>query len=247
MARLTLYFLHLNAPPVLSNCDRPAAASRGRLTLVILSGLLLLDVSRAEAALITWHWAGPVTGHSFASPCNPGFDCPTLDTVVPVGSTVDVFVTLDPVVPSYPNSSNCLWGNASASLQVAGRTYTSQGFVWVDAMGFGPGICAPGSNRVEVVVPGWGSRGPALPDGWVPFPSLGDFFPGVWWGGELSTQPTHISSQFFNFHIPDQAPRQRFLADLQAVPAEMSSVPEPATLTMFGLGLAALAARRRRR
>jgi hypothetical protein len=250
MSCRTLYSLPLSITTVPSHGRRRASSLRGRLTLVILLGLSLFGVSRAEAGMITWHWAGPVTGYSGES-CNPGFDCPTLDTVVPLGTNVDVFVTLDPAVPipTYPTSSNCLWGTGSASLQVVGRTYTNQAFIWVDAFGFGGGICAPGSDRVEIVVPLWGSGGPALPDGWVPFINLGGmFFPGLWWGGDLTTaQPANISSQFFAFRIPDQSLPQRFIANLQAVPADLTPVPEPATITLFGAGLAAAWAARRRR
>jgi hypothetical protein len=113
-------------------------------------------------------------------------------------------------------------------------------------MGFGPGICAPQFDHVEVVVPAWGSGGPALPDGWVPFSPF--FLPGLWWGGDLTDgQPRSIASQLPSFYRPGQAAPQRFIVDLQAVPADMHPVPEPATLTLFGAGLAAAWAARRRR
>jgi hypothetical protein len=204
----------------------------------------LLCVTRAEAGPITWHWSGPVTGYVG---CQPGFDCGlTLDTVVPLGTTVDVFLSLDPVVPTYPNSSlPCLWGYASASLQVLGRTYTSNGYVWDEAHGFGPGVCVPGYNFVEVVVPSWGFGGPALPDGWIPFTGL-NFLPGLWWGGDLtSVPPTHIASQLPIFYRPREAAPQRFTANLQVVP-DLQAVPEPSTLLLLGTGLAAAAWRRRR-
>lgn len=246
MSCRTLYLLPVSAPTVPSETTRHSPSTPGGVTLVVvLLMVIVLGVAKAEASIMTWHWAGPVTGYS-GFPCNPGFDCPTLDTIVPLGTTIDVLVSLDPATPA---NANCLAGTASASLQVLGRTYTNTGFVWVDAFGFGGGICAPGSDRVEIVVPSWGSGGPALPDGWVPFPILSDsFFPGLWWSGDLtSTQPTEIASQFFRFHLPDQAPPQRFIADLQAV-APMHPVPEPATMTLLGGGLAAAwAARRRRR
>jgi hypothetical protein len=211
----------------------------------ILGTGLVLGVSKAEAATIIWHWAGPVTGYSSSFGCNPGFDCPTLDTVVPLGTNVDVFVSLDPATP--PNA-NCLAGTASASLQVLGRTYTNTGFVWVDALGFGGGICSQNFDHVEIVVPSWGFGGPALPDGWVPFTSLSEFFPGLWWGGDLtSVQPTSISSQFPHFHKPGQSHPQRFTANLQAVPADLHPVPEPTTWLLLSTGLAAAAWRRRRR
>lgn len=243
----TVYSLRLSAPTVSCDGRRLASSPHGRLTLVILSALLVLGASRAEAGVITWHWAGPVTGYAFTSVCAPGEDCgPRLDTVVPLGTNIDVFVSLDPDAP--PNA-NCFAGNASASLQVRGRTYANTGFVWVDGMGFGPGICSQNLDHVEVVVPVWGSGGPALPDGWVPFVSLGDFMPGVWWGGDPADgQPMSIASQMPLFWQPGQSRPQRFTANLQAVPANMHSVPEPATLTLFGAGLAAgWAARRRRR
>lgn len=198
-----------------------------------------LGVAKAEAALITWHWAGPVTGYS-----GDPLGGPSLATVVPLGATVDVFVSLDPTAP-YLNPATCLQGTATASFQVVGQTYTNAGFVWVDAMGFGPGICNPGSNLAEIVVPSWGSGGPALPDGWLPFTPF--FIPGLWWAGDLTTtQPTFISSQFPTFRIPGQSTLQGFTANLQAVQQDLHPVPEPSTLILLSTGLAAAAWRRRR-
>lgn len=215
-----------------------------RMTLVILSGLFVLGVSRAEAGIITWHWAGEVTGYTLR--CAPGTDCgPRLESVVPLGTPIDVFVSLDPGLPPPNPASPCYRGTASTSLQVLGRTYTGTGHVWDEGHGFGPGLCMPGYNVIEIVVPGWGSGGPALPDGWVPFSP--NFLPGLWWVGDLtSVQPTSISSQLPSFWLPVQSRTQGFTANLQAVPADMHAVPEPATLTLFGAGLAAAWAARRR-
>lgn len=202
---------------------------------ILATCLLLFGVARAEAEIITWHWAGAVTGYIGGESGGP-----TLDTVVPLGTAVDVFVSLDPSAP-YLNPAICLQGTASASLQVLGRTYTNQGFVWVDAAGFGPGICAPGSDGVEIVVPTWGFGGPALPDGWVSFSP--DFLPGLWWGGDLTTQPAFINSQLPAFYVPGQSSPQRFTANLQAV-QDLQPVPEPSTLLLLGSVLSAAAARR---
>ena len=206
---------------------------------IVATFLLLLGTLSAEADPITWHWAGPVTGYL----CAAGGTCPiTLDTTVPLGTTVDVFVTmnLNPVgAPSNPVIP-CNRGSASASLQVLGRTYTGSGVVWDEGFGFGPGICVPGYDFVEVVVPAWGVDGPALPNGWLPIGFL--FFPGIWWAGDLtSVQPLSISSQFPAFYQPGESSPQRFTANLEAVP-----VPEPASLTLLGSGLLAAAASRRR-
>src|SRR5688572_21903717 len=63
--------------------------------------LLLLGAARAEATPITWHWAGPVSGYA----CIFGGCTPGLDTAVPLGTTVDVFVTLDPdLAPPNPST-----------------------------------------------------------------------------------------------------------------------------------------------
>src|SRR5688572_10892009 len=142
-------------PAVPSGPKQKTTRALVRLTLVVFSGLLAVGVSRAEADMITWHWAGPVTGHLFAfGQCPPGADCgPRLESVVPVGTTVDVFVSLD--LGATPNA-NCFAGNPTATFQVLGRTYTNIGFLWLDGMGFGPGMCAPNVNWVEVVAPSWG-------------------------------------------------------------------------------------------
>ena len=213
---------------------------RARLVLMVAAlAAAPFGVASAEAGMITWHWAGIVTGFSGA-PAGP-----TLDSVVPLGTPVDLFMTLDPDAPPL-NAATCLQGTAIASLQFLGRSYTNEGYVWEDGMGFGGGFCSPSMNQVEVVVPSWGSGGPALPDGWIPFARNLD---GVWWGGDLTdVQPTFIGSQLPSFYIPDASYPQRFFANFQAVPnSQTAPVPEPATMTMVGIGLALAAHRRLRR
>jgi len=225
----------------------PATRGRRPIGRTLTSGilgtcLLLLGVARAEAATMTWHWAGPVSGYL----CAAGGTCSiTLDTVVPLGTTVDVFVSFESDFPTYPDPLRpCYLGNTSTSLQVLGRTYTNRGFVFVDGEGFA-GNCATGGasyDHVEIVQPNWALAqfppGPALPDGWVPFgqPSID----GLWWDGDLtSVQPTSINSQFPAFYRPLQDAPQRFTANLQAV-------PEPSTWLLLSIGLSAAAWRRRR-
>ncbi|HYE85583.1 MAG TPA: PEP-CTERM sorting domain-containing protein [Vicinamibacterales bacterium] len=196
-------------------------------------------VATAAAATITWHWEGTVTGHTDAR------GGPSLETVVPLGTPVGVTVTFDPDAPDL-NPGICLQGTASASLRVLDRTFTGGGFVWEDAMGFGPGMCAPSVNNVEIVVPSWGFNGPALPDGWIPFVTS-DYLPGLWWAGDLvNGQPQSISSQFPLFYLPRQSFPQRFTADLHAVPSELTPVPEPATWLLLSTGFSVAAACRSR-
>jgi hypothetical protein len=204
--------------------------------------LLVLGVVRADAATIAWHWAGPVNGYI----CLQTGACTTerLDTVVPLGTPVDVFVTFDPASPTHPNPAiPCLWGNGDVSMQVLGQSYLGLGFVWVDGHGFGPGTCHPGENSVEIVVPSWGEGGQApLPGGWAPFGSNnGAYLAGLFWGADdlTSVQPFSIASQlpFFFRGLGTGNPSfpERFTVNLQAVP----DVPEPATWLLLSTGLSA--------
>ena len=187
----------------------------------------------AAASPVTWQWSGPVTGYRCRS-VEFGCDVNPFATVVPLGTTVDVFLTFDPDV--YASPGICLKGYGSATLQVLGQTYTNQAWLWNDGYGAGGGFCGGGGN--EVVVPSWGSGGPQLPDGWSPFTFGGNYFPGLYWGIDLSwTMPSSISPAFPYFYNYERYAPLTFVADLQAV-------PEPSTWLLLGTGLAAVAARR---
>jgi hypothetical protein len=212
------------------------------------AAVLVVGVSTAEAATLVWHWNGLVTGHVISF-CSTEPDCgPRLSSVVPVGTPIDVFLTIDPDQRGTGPSGPCYRGAAATSLQVLGRTYSGTAHVWDEAFGFGPGVCVPGYDVIEIVAPSWGFGGPELADGWVPFISFFDsFFPGFWWDGDLThVQPATISSQFPKFFKPGQSSPQRFTATLHAVPTDMHTAPEPTTWVLFGTGLAAAAWRRRR-
>jgi len=226
-----------------SKPDQRDCGRRWTLTPVILGAcLLLFCVARAEAASITWHWAGLVTGYACEFACDP-----TIDTAVPLGTPVDVSVSFEDGFPTHPDPvSRCLLGRGTATLQVLGRTYTGLGVAWDEAFGFGPGLCVPGFQEAEIVVPSWGvtglgPNGPALPEGWAPVTPPGPgYFPGLWWAGDFtSVQPASINSQFPFFTQCPTCSRERFTANLEAIPA-----PEPSTLLLLGTGLAAVWRRR---
>jgi hypothetical protein len=216
----------------------PRAECRSRSTWSVgLMGVCLLffGAARAEAAPITWQWAAPVTGYGCPSgPCE-------IAAVVPLGTAITVSLTLDPVAPTYPNPlAPCYWGDASASLNVMGLTYTSQAFIFIDAYGFAGNCAPPGTfDWVEVVVPSWGTSpaGQALPGGW--FPASAGYYPGLWWLGDLtSIQPTTVFSQFPSFRTGTSVPPETFMANLQPV-------PEPSTWLLLSTVLSAAGAKRR--
>ena len=80
--------------------NQPDSCRRWMLTPAILAAcLLFFCVARAEAASITWHWAGLVNGYV----CEFGSCDPDIDTAVPLGTPVDVSVSFENGFPTYPN------------------------------------------------------------------------------------------------------------------------------------------------
>ena len=226
----------------------PSARARWRVGRSLTSGvlgtcLLLLGTARAEAAPITWHWSGPVTGYTCTYSCDDSELA--LRTAVPLGTRIDLSLSFDHDFPTYPYASfsPCVLGFVTATLGVLGRTYTAQGEYWQDGRAFGGGVCYPGSNSTEVVVPGWGGGGPPLPEGLVPLGQYDYYLPGLWWTGHFTDgQPTRIGFQlplFYRSEDAGYAEFQRFRADLQPVP-----VPEPSTWLLLSTALSAAAARR---
>ena len=207
---------------------------RLRLAVVLSGALFVCAAAHAGATPITLSFGGPVVGFDcLGPPCSS----PSISTAVPIGTWVDLFLTLDPAAPEDP-SIPCKYGQATATLVVLGLPYTGVGDVWIGADVFASGPCVPGSNLLQIVLPGWGTGGPALPGGWLPIDaglrglqssSLNDLMN----AGKIDKQfpPVYVFGDGRPMPVPTLQERQFYLALL-------AGVPEPGSIVLVATGLA---------
>jgi len=200
---------------------------------------LLLPQIAAAGTIVTWQSVGVIESSSFG-----GFQ----DTgrVPPPGTPYQLTMMFDPsaMTPTAlsPPGSNCFSVSVSSSLTVGGLTYGGGGSGFTHAQ-------LPGTN----CTPRWPETQfllafPHAPSN-SPWPIQFGFM--ELWYRDLLVQdafpnaPTHNGGRF---QIRDQSGSYLIMArhNLQAVdPQQPAPVPEPGTLTLFGLGLAVVARKMR--
>jgi hypothetical protein len=203
----------------------------------------------ATAATITWEAADVITGVSDPFHRLPGM----------LGIPWSMQITFNPNVLPRPLGQPG-WGcnvynvNASITFQLGGFTYTgSGGSVFTNSilpldncLSTAPSLSRPGS--IQFI---WGGLTSTDPGAWnLNYPPqivMVGYYDLVHQGGSLPTSPTVGAPGNFSgleYETSLTEIRARFVPRLVEQPA---AVPEPATLTMLGAGLALLARRRLRR
>jgi hypothetical protein len=212
---------------------------------ILLAACLLVANNIASAAtLVTWESVGEITLSQYNGAPPP--------RIPPVGTPYELTMSWDasaatPTVLS-PAGSNCFMVNAAGSLAVGGMTYGLSGFGFTQALLPGSN-CSPGAQTTQFIF-GVNEVGT---DQWV----LGSGFMEVFLFNDLliKTFPETPSLPSAFIQLRDNVPfPDLFLVqgrgDLAAVVnGQPTPVPEPATMTLVGLGLAAVvrSAHRRRR
>lgn len=210
----------------------------------------LWSVVPARAATITWFDSGFLTSINATPPEFPGLT---------VGTPWSLEINFDPSAPGSPASlgapgSNCnIYPMGSTTFTLGTFTYTSTGGqIWTnsDLPGLGCSPAPTGAIQFE-----WGVTWTQEPGAWNLNVSSGLLMAGytdaVQRDGLLPTVPSLSGANSgLNFYDFLRGPRSQFqdhtfapqLADLTPTP-----VPEPATLGLFGVGLAYWARGRVRR
>ena len=204
--------------------------------------LLLPRIVNADT-LVTWTSEGEITfSHFFFLPDRP--------EVPPVGTPYRLTMSFDPraATPTFaaPAGSNCVTTPVTGSITIGSAQYGFRGGGFTHAMLPGSN-CSPGFPDTQFLLPfsarpadGWSAiRGGAYMELWYVDMLVRDAFPDV---------PTPLGVA--GFQIRDEAGfyNIRGAGNLQALAAEQPTpVPEPGTMALVGLGLAAAIRRARAR
>jgi hypothetical protein len=216
--------------------------------LIVCAMLLAAAYPVSADPIVTWQGSGAVTS---SDDLFPGFpDHPFYRAAPPVGTPLSFNVSFDPsqAHPTMFSSpgSGCLTVPASGSLTIGDYTYGLNGEGLTH--GLAPGItCATGSlsytefglhvSDVETGAPWELNNGRGMLIVYFNDPLIRDTFP---------TSPAASSAGLYWAIFPGspQAPTFEGRIDLSAVD-EMTPVPEPGTLSLLALGLAAAYRKRR--
>jgi len=200
------------------------------------------------ATPVTWEWEGTVSAYF----CANGVSCPTqgaLSQTVPVGTTVDVFLTIDPSAPTFPVPQlPCEWGHAaSLSFGVLGQTYTNSDVLVFINQASNMGNCTPAGSLTEIIALDWGAgpSAPLLPNGWSDAGANGSlvYIPGIEWTGPLTTTPPNRINARFPFFRNSQFSTEAF----ESFDLTLVQTPEPSSVVLTISGLAAFLRTRRYR
>lgn len=211
--------------------------------LVLFCTCLMVPHAAAADSILTWQASGEIGFSAFGGQQDTG-RVPVAGT--PYELTITLFQdTVRPTVSS-PAGSNCNMVNVSASLTMGGFNYSMGGFGFTHARLPGTN-CSPGSPETQFIM---GFREPRPV---TPWPTVGFGFMELWYMDLVDQNlfpdsPTHNGG---GFQIRDETgiwiiSARHNLHGLQA-PEQPTAVPEPGTVTLFGLGLAAIARKLRRR
>jgi hypothetical protein len=205
----------------------------GRLGLLGL--FLLVPHTVAAGTIVTWQ-ANGVIGSSSIEPNPRGHIVP------PPGTPYELTLMFDPssMTPTVfgPPGSNCYTVSVSSSLTVGAFTYTGSGAGFTH--GKLPGTaCSPGWPETQFLL-GFGNNPTDSPYP-IPFGFMELWYRDLLVQDAFPDAPTHLGG---GFQIRDEAHSFLITAkhNLHGV-EEMSAVPEPGTMMLFGLGLAAVARR----
>lgn len=215
--------------------------------LVCATAVVLLPTTSLAASIVTWEAGGVITRASTYFPGHPSFVASP-----PVGTPYSVELQFDPSVRTVTGGSvfgsPCYTTPASGTFNLGGVGYSLSGAAFTHSQFPETGCAFPGTQPpggIEFFL----DPTPLADDPWQlsrePGFLMFSYFDAVFQDGTFPESPTPLGPGQMFARVNDN---YEFSGPFvpQAVD-QTAAVPEPATMTLFGLGLAAIARKVRRR